>query len=168
MKISDLKVGDRFVISREILTKNWNDQMGQYLGTVVTVTIARTNGFRVKENSWFWNSEMVDLEATEKLNSTPKAMLRSGDKLTTNAYDVRYVLLETRSLYAQDGSRVCGLNLYNDNLGLIGDTICVTKVERAGQIIWERPKKSAKDREIERIENEMKQLAMDLQRIGRS
>ena len=77
-------------------------------------------------------------------------------------------MVETGSLHNAEGNKTNGIETYDDNLLELersDDSLDIMKIERGTELIWERVEKSAKQIEIEAIENEMKKLAERLEQV---
>lgn len=89
------------------------------------------------ENFHFYNT------GVEIQQSTPKQLLKSGDKVTYRDGTVRWVLLELGTLHSTSGHPVSRLSLYLDDLNCNDErdnpVYSIVKIERGTELIWERP-----------------------------
>lgn len=66
----ELKEGMKFkVVSKDPEHINFVEEMEVFLDKILTVKKRLQSGYKVKENTWFFNNEFIDWEETKKLNS---------------------------------------------------------------------------------------------------
>ena len=165
-------VGDKVVIRKDLESGKYYggyyfaDEMKKTEGKIATILIVEFGHYKVDTCRWYnFVDEMIDHEATAKLNS-PKSLLKSGDKVTYRNGEERWIMLELGTLHSVDGRQISKLDLYSDDLICKHyDQFSIVKIERGAELIWKREEKSAKQIEIEAIENEMKKLAERLEQV---
>ena len=167
-------VGDKVVIRKDLVVGKYYDgcyfadEMKKIEGAITTILGVRSSHYKLETcRAYNFVDEMIDHEATAKLNS-PKSLLKSGDKVTYRDGTVRWVLVETNSAHDENGRKGIDLNSYNDEQMQENRAFShcdIMKIERGTELIWEREEKSAKQIEIEAIENEMKKLAERLEQV---
>lgn len=156
MKKEDLKVGDK-VLLKNRRGENWNSkgEMDHYMGKIVTIRSLDGNIFTIEEDDrklGYWNFRYEDIE--RKANEIKRDDLQFADILTLRNGE-RYVVVDNHMWgededYGRDGDGIS--TWYNNDLtqneGNKDEDI--VKVERAGQIVYERIDE-AKEMTVEEI-----------------
>ena len=144
MKKEELKVGDK-VLLKNRRGEKWNDcgRMDHYMGKIVTIRSLGDNYFTIEEDDrkgGYWSFYYDDIE--RKANKAKREDLQFADILTLRNGE-RYVVADY-CIYGEDGDYSYGGDdiqiWYNDDLTQNeGDADeDIVKVERAGQVIYER------------------------------
>ena len=164
------KVGDKVLVSNNVKgyindgngnAIHFTRDMEKYKGKIVTIKecMKSINKYSIKEDwgAYYWMDDCF-----EDLTS-PKTLLRSGDKLTLRNGCEGYVLLETNSIYSSTGGgRIDFLSNYYDDLKYLVSQESrhdVVKVHRDGKLIWQLDEKSKEQLELEKIEAEIRELS---------
>lgn len=167
-----IKVGDK-VLLKNRRGENWSSDgdMDKYMGKVVTVRALfpfNSNSFYIKEDeddekakSAFTGRWIFDIDDIERIVYGKFTLndLQFADIVTTRNGE-RYVVTDGR-IYGESSD--CKLDCddlsedYDENLicinswGSINSYFDIMKVERAGQVIWERPEPEVKEMTIAEI-----------------
>lgn len=142
----NLKVGDKVLLKNE-RGSTWNDEgkMDKYKGKIVTISKLDGPGFRIEEddrgNNIYWNFSFDDIERVA--NDITLSDLQFADILTLKNGE-RFVVADGY-MYGEESWCDCDCNelkdCYNDDLTQNDDDDSeydIVKVERAGQVIYER------------------------------
>jgi hypothetical protein len=169
------KVGDKIVISMDAVNCiDYVHSMRNYLGKTMTIYAMWDNYYNIEEddNDWYWYDDMIDHEATAKLNSQNKPFtfddLEDGFEIVTSVGS--YFVLKKLGIVLRSVGSYNGLEDYNNEKFECtlssSDTYDAIEIKnREGIIVWNRVGKSQKQIKIERIENEIKHLSEKSSRL---
>ena len=97
-----------------------------------------------------------------------KSFLKSGDKVVYGDGFCRFVLLETNSLHRPNGIKTNDLIFYSNDLKYhrgVDNLLDVVEIWRGEELIAKCKNKSETEIQIEKIKNEMRKLADDLEKM---